>query len=169
MLNLSNNNLIGQLPSSLGNLTELESLDLSQNKFSREIPLQLIQLNFLEIFDVSHNHLTGSIPQGRQFDTFENSSYKGNSGLCEKPLSKKCGNLVASPPPTLSKFKQGDDSWVSIDKSDWTVICIGYGGGLAVGLIIGHTLTARYHEWFVNTFGRNQKKRGRKKNSKRRS
>ncbi|XP_059661236.1 receptor-like protein 7 [Cornus florida] len=165
VLNLSNNNLIGHIPSSLGNLSELEALDLSQNKLSGEIPQQLTQLTFLELFNVSHNHLTGPIPQGRQFNTFENNSYEGNLGLCGDPLSKKCGNLEASP-PLPSKLKQDDDSWFAIDKSDWFVICMGYGGGLVVGLIIGHTLTTRHHEWFVSTFGRNQKIReGRMKKS----
>ncbi|XP_059663945.1 receptor-like protein 6 [Cornus florida] len=167
MLNLSNNNLIGQIPSSLGNLTELESLDLSRNKLSGEIPQQLTQLTFLEFFNVSHNQLTGLIPRGRQFNTFENNSYEVNSGLCGDPLSKKCGNFEASP---SSKFEQDDDhSWFPISKSDWIVICMGYGGGLVVGLIVGNALTTRYHEWFISTFGRNQKKQGRKKKSGRRN
>ncbi|XP_059663975.1 receptor-like protein 7 [Cornus florida] len=168
-LNLSNNNLIGQIPSSLGNLTEVESLDLSRNKLSGEIPQQLTQLTFLAFFNVSHNHLSGPIPRGRQFDTFENSSYEMNSGLCGDPLAKKCGNLEASPPPSNLKQDDDDDSWFPIDKTDWIVICMGYGGGLTVGLIIGHTLTTRYHEWFVSTFGRNQKKQRKKNKSRRRN
>ncbi|XP_059653864.1 receptor-like protein 43 [Cornus florida] len=169
MLNLSNNHLIGQIPSSLGNLTEIESLDLSQNKLSGEIPQQLSQLTFLAIFNVSFNHLRGPIPQGRQFDTFPNNSYEGNLGLCGDPLSKRCDNSDAlQPPPLPSNFKQDDDhSWLAIDRSDWIVICMGYGGGLVAGLIIGHTLVARYHEWFVSTFGRSQKKQRTKKNGRR--
>ncbi|XP_059663766.1 receptor like protein 27-like [Cornus florida] len=151
MLNLSNNNLIGQIPSSLGNLTEIESLDLSQNKLSGEIPQQLTQLMILEFFNVSFNHLKGPIPRGRQFNTLPNNSYEGNLGLCGDPLLNKCDNSdTLLPPPLLSNFKQDSDhSWLAIDKSDWIVICMGYGGGLVVGLIIGHTLVARYHEWFV--------------------
>ena len=90
MLNISNNFLTGPIPSSLENLMELESLDLSQNKLSGEIPLQLLQLTFLAFFNASNNHLTRPIPQGKQFSTFENESYLGNTGLCGMPLTKKC-------------------------------------------------------------------------------
>ncbi|XP_059661291.1 receptor like protein 23-like isoform X2 [Cornus florida] len=171
MLRLSDNNLTGHIPSSLGNLMQLESLDISQNKLEGEIPQQLTQLTFLEFFNVSNNHLTGPIPRVSQFNTFESSSYEENSGLCGDPLPKKCGNSEASlPPPQPSNFNQGDDhSWFGIDKSDWIVICMGYGGGLVVGFIIGHTQTTRYHDWFVDTFGRNRKNQRRKKKSGRRS
>ncbi|GMP53620.1 hypothetical protein CsSME_00019030 [Camellia sinensis var. sinensis] len=151
MINLSNNNLTGVIPSSLGNLAELESLDLSRNLLSGEIPQQLSQLTFLEFLNVSHNHLTGHIPQGNQFDTFENNSYDGNSGLCGYPLSKLCGNSEASPPPSLSFH--GDDSKFPSGVIDWIIISLGYGSGLIVGLVIGHILTTRYHEWFVEKFG----------------
>ncbi|CAL5390995.1 unnamed protein product [Camellia sinensis] len=146
MLKLSNNNLTGVIPSSLANLTELESLDLSQNLLSGEIPQQLSQLTFLEFLNVSHNHLTGRIPRRNQFDTFENNSYDGNSGLCGYPLSKLC-----PPPPSLSFH--GDDSKFPSGVVDWIIILLGYGSGLIVGLVIGHTLTTRYHEWFVEKFG----------------
>ncbi|KAL7249974.1 hypothetical protein ACSBR1_012041 [Camellia fascicularis] len=102
VLNVSNKNLIGKIPSSLANLTKLESLDLPGNLLSGEIPPQLSQLTFLEFLNVSYNHLTGPMPRGKQFDTFENYSYLGNSGLCGKPLLKSCGNLEASTPPPLS-------------------------------------------------------------------
>ncbi|KAI8557188.1 hypothetical protein RHMOL_Rhmol05G0316900 [Rhododendron molle] len=39
----------------------------------------------------------------------------------------------------------------------WSVIFMGYGSGLIVGLVIGTTLTLRYYEWFVETFGRRKK------------
>jgi len=92
LLNLSNNFLTGRIPPSLSSLKGLEALDLSQNKLSGEIPVQLAQLTFLAVFNVSHNLLSGQIPRGNQFETFDSTSFDANSGLCGKPLSKKCGN-----------------------------------------------------------------------------
>ncbi|KAL7216429.1 hypothetical protein ACSBR1_028381 [Camellia fascicularis] len=162
LLYLSNNALVSSIPSSLGNLTNLESLDLSQNKLSGEIPQQLTLLTFLSFFNVSRNHLTGHIPHGKQFDTFQNNSYEGNLGLCGNPLSKKCGDSESSPPPPPSFFEQNEDLEFP-SKIDWIIICMGFGSGLVVGVIIGHTLTTRKHEWFVKTFGRRQQKWVRKR------
>ena len=57
MLSLSNNIFTGHIPSSLENLTKLESLNLSQNRLMGEIPQQLAQLTFLEWFNVSHKSI----------------------------------------------------------------------------------------------------------------
>ncbi|KAG5537172.1 hypothetical protein RHGRI_024563 [Rhododendron griersonianum] len=165
LLNISNNDLTGFIPSSLAYLTQLESLDLSRNLLSGEIPQQLTQLTFLSILNVSHNRLTGPIPQGEQFSTFENSSYDGNLGLCGVPLSKLCGTSETQPPPSCSS--QGDDSEFP-SGIHLMVIIMGYGSGLIVGLLIGTTITRRYHEWFVETFERvkqvqwRQKRKGRR-------
>ncbi|CAB4305012.1 unnamed protein product [Prunus armeniaca] len=111
LLNLSNNSLTGRIPSSLGDLTVLESLDLSQNQLSGRIPNNLAQLTFLAYFNVSHNHLSRPIPLGKQFDTFqEEGPYKGNSGLCGKPLSKKCEDSESSTRPPSSIVEEDEDS-----------------------------------------------------------
>ncbi|KAJ9676377.1 hypothetical protein PVL29_025080 [Vitis rotundifolia] len=129
-LNLSHNNLTGHIPSSFGNLKLLESLDLSSNKLIGRIPQELTSLTFLEVLNLSQNHLTGFIPRGNQFDTFENDSYNGNSGLCGFPLSKKC-----TTDETLEPSQEVD---AEIEGGfDWKITLMGYGCGLAIGFSLG--------------------------------
>ncbi|KAH9745303.1 Receptor-like protein 43 [Citrus sinensis] len=85
-LNLSNNNLQGYIPS---------TLNLSRNKLTGQIPQQVADLTSLSFFNVSHNHLI--IPQATQFSTFTNDSFVGNPGLSGEPLPRKCENSDASP------------------------------------------------------------------------
>ncbi|KAM1429687.1 hypothetical protein ACFX2I_045854 [Malus domestica] len=153
LLNLSNNALSGHIPSSLGNLTALESLDLSQNKLSGRIPGSLAQLTFLEYFNVSHNHLWGQIPLGQQFGTFLEDSYQGNSGLCGKPLFKKCEDSESSRLPPPSSFEKDKEAGFTFE-FDWYVVLPGVVSGLVVGVVAGNTLADKKHEWFVETFRR---------------
>ncbi|KAM7495280.1 hypothetical protein LguiB_029889 [Lonicera macranthoides] len=151
LLNLSNNDLVGSIPSSFRNLMDLESLDLSRNKLTGEIPRSLLLLTFLAFFNVSFNGLSGPIPQGKQFNTFQNNSYEGNLGLCGNSLSKKCENMEAPLPPLTTE--EGGDYEFPIG-FDWVVICMGYGSGSIVGLIIGHRLFASCLKWFIDIFRR---------------
>ncbi|XP_055819050.1 receptor-like protein 9DC3 [Solanum dulcamara] len=141
-LNLSHNVLEGRIPASLQHLSVLESLDLSSNKIGGEIPPQLASLTFLEVFNLSHNHLVGCIPKGKQFDTFENSSYQGNDGLRGLPLSKHCGSddRVAE----VHQEEEEDSPMIS-----WQAVLMGYGCGLVIGLsVIYIMLSTQYPAWF---------------------
>ncbi|KAH1151780.1 hypothetical protein GYH30_045335 [Glycine max] len=89
-LNLSRNNLSGEIPSQIGNLGSLESLDLSRNHISGRIPSSLSEIDDLGKLDLSHNSLSGRIPSGRHFETFEASSFEGNTDLCGEQLNKTC-------------------------------------------------------------------------------
>ncbi|XP_052177648.1 receptor-like protein 6 [Diospyros lotus] len=167
LLNLSNNELSGGIPSFLGDLSNLEALDLAQNKLSGEIPQQLAQLTFLAFFNVSRNNLTGLVPKGHQFNTFQNNSYEGNSGLCGEPLSRNCAELDV-PLPTLSPQSvdsEGDKDSPFPIGANWIVIWVGFGSGAAIGFAIGQMLTSKYHEWFLETFTRkrNNQRRERKR------
>ncbi|RVW35916.1 Receptor-like protein 12 [Vitis vinifera] len=76
-LNLSHNQLNGSIPKSLSNLSQIESLDLSYNKLGGEIPLELVELNFLAVFSVAYNNISGRVPDTKaQFGTFDESSYE---------------------------------------------------------------------------------------------
>ncbi|KAI8538026.1 hypothetical protein RHMOL_Rhmol09G0068700 [Rhododendron molle] len=137
-MNLSHNSLSGHLPSLLGNIAVLESLDLSSNQLTGKIPGELTRLTFLAVLNFSKNHLVGPIPHGNQFDTFQNDSYVGNSGLCGLPLSKKCGDSEVPPQPISPDDDDDDD-----DDDDfasgftWRIMLMGYGCGLVIGVTMG--------------------------------
>ncbi|GAB2269823.1 hypothetical protein Dimus_004741 [Dionaea muscipula] len=167
-LNLSYNYFTSAIPRSIASLSNIEVMDLSHNMLSGEIPQQLVGLTMLAMFNVSYNNLTGTIPQGNQFNTFENDSFAGNSGLCGFPLSALCGGSGAhhSVSASLSKEEGDEDSWTLVD---WIIISLGYVAGLVVGMIFGRILTGKYHEWFVETFGRSRQKKKRRSKAVNRS
>ena len=62
-LDLVNNGLTGTIPSELGSLTNLRSLNLGANGLTGSIPAELGSLANLESLELSNNELTGSIPE----------------------------------------------------------------------------------------------------------
>ncbi|RHN44191.1 putative leucine-rich repeat-containing, plant-type, leucine-rich repeat domain, L [Medicago truncatula] len=149
LLNLSNNMLIGSIPSSLGKLSKLEALDLSLNSLSGKIPKQLAEITFLEYLNVSFNNLTGPIPQNNQFSTFKDDSFEGNQGLCGDQLVKKC--IDHAGPSTFDD--DDDDDSESFFELYWTVVLIGYGGGLVAGVALGNTYFPQVFEWCRDYLG----------------
>ncbi|XP_004295535.1 PREDICTED: receptor-like protein 2 [Fragaria vesca subsp. vesca] len=90
-LNLSRNHLSGQIPSEIGNLRWLETLDLSHNHLSGSIPQSMSSLTSLSHLNLSYNNLAGRIPSSTQLTTLNDSSiYEGNSLLCGVPPATKC-------------------------------------------------------------------------------
>ncbi|KAM7481514.1 hypothetical protein LguiB_006097 [Lonicera macranthoides] len=138
-LNLSHNKLVGRIPPLLGNLSMLESLDLSFNQLKGEIPQQLTGLISLAFLNLSQNHLVGCIPKGKQFNTFENDSYSGNSALCGFPLLKDCGGDETPHQRSPTNLQQDDDSDFESGFT-WKVVCLGYGCGTIFGLVMGYLM-----------------------------
>jgi hypothetical protein len=83
ILNLSQNALTCQIRASLRKLSNLVSLDLSNNELTGKIYVQLANgLILLSVLNLSFNQLVGQIPFIKQFATFSEASFKGNSRLC---------------------------------------------------------------------------------------
>ncbi|XP_024541288.1 protein BRASSINOSTEROID INSENSITIVE 1-like [Selaginella moellendorffii] len=101
ILDVAHNNLSGRIPEVLGNLEGMQVLDLSENALHGSIPASLSQLTFLFLFNVSYNNLSGRIPQSGQFFTFTGGSFEGNPELCGLPLPTKC---FAADPPVLTNI-----------------------------------------------------------------
>lgn len=88
------NNMEGQLPESLSQLTELRTLELSFNKLSGELPEALGNLPYLEVLALNGNNITGSIPH-----TFGNLSTL-------KQLHLSSNQLAGDLPESLSNLEQ---------------------------------------------------------------
>ncbi|ONH93180.1 hypothetical protein PRUPE_8G217600 [Prunus persica] len=59
---LKGNNFTGPVPSAIGKLSKLTTLDLGTNLFSQEIPVQIGMLTELQYLNFFNNSLTGVIP-----------------------------------------------------------------------------------------------------------
>lgn len=117
--NLSHNHLKGSIPKIVSRISQIESLDLSYNRLSGEIPPELLSLHFLEVFSVAYNNLSGKIPEMKaQFGTFDRSSYDGNLYLCGLPLENQCSSIGESPKSPSSSERE-DRKWYKIDIADF--------------------------------------------------
>ena len=115
-LNLSHNQLKGPIPKSFSNLSQIESLDLSYNKLCAEIPPELVELNFLAVFSVAHNNLSGRVLDMKaQFGTFDESSYEDNPFLCGPLLKRKCNTSIEPSYAPPESSRENEAKWYDID------------------------------------------------------
>ncbi|KHN35706.1 LRR receptor-like serine/threonine-protein kinase FLS2 [Glycine soja] len=119
-LNLSRNHFMGKISRKIGGMKNLESLDLSNNHLSGEIPETFSNLFFLSFLNLSYNDFTGQIPLGTQLQSFDAWSYVGNPKLCGLPLPKNCSKQNIHDKP-----KQGGAN---------ESLFLGMGVGFVVGL-----------------------------------
>ncbi|KAH7527922.1 hypothetical protein FEM48_Zijuj05G0017600 [Ziziphus jujuba var. spinosa] len=94
-LNLSRNRISGHIPESISKLKQLSSLDLSSNKLSGSIPRSLASLLFLGFLILSNNNFSGRIPYTDHMTTFDAPLFAGNIGLCGIPLDVNSGQSEA--------------------------------------------------------------------------
>lgn len=126
-LNISRNKLSGNIPSNIGQLNKsLEVLDLSRNFLFGTIPSSLSELHFLSVLDVSYNNLSGRIPTSTQIQSFDGISFIGNTELCGEPLPKHCPN-------ELTRDTQHDQS----DGDSNQILDHGFYISMALGFIVG--------------------------------
>lgn len=85
LVDLSHNNLSGQIPEELGGLTRLGLLFLNNNLFSGRIPSSLGRCTALQTLDLSYNRLTGKVPpiisgflEMRRFLNLSHNQLEGN-------------------------------------------------------------------------------------------
>ncbi|KAJ4884496.1 receptor like protein 15 [Raphanus sativus] len=116
-LNLSHNYLSGVVPATFSGIKNLESLDLSFNRLRGMIPPQLTELSSLAVFNVSFNNLSGAIPQGKQFNTFETQSYLGNLFLCGQPTNTSCNGGTSQ---ALDNGVKDDDGQIDMVIFYWS-------------------------------------------------
>jgi hypothetical protein len=116
IMNLSMNHLTGRIPKKIGNLHMLETLDLSMNELYGPIPESLSSLTFLSHLNLSFNNLSGKIPSGNQLQTLNDSSiYEGNYLLCGPPLSTKCSEDENKPRVTPNgRGVESFSFWISM-------------------------------------------------------
>ena len=68
----------------------MDVLDLSRNQLFGQLPSNLSQIDRLSFLDLSNNNLSGKIPSGTQLQSFNASAYMGIPQLCGPPLLKEC-------------------------------------------------------------------------------
>ena len=82
-LYLHDNQLTGEIPTELGSLSNLERLYLHDNQLTGEIPRELGNLSNLETLDLAGNQLTGDIPHSLTgLTVLVWFTFRNNSGLC---------------------------------------------------------------------------------------
>ncbi|XP_031253652.1 probable LRR receptor-like serine/threonine-protein kinase At5g45780 isoform X2 [Pistacia vera] len=108
-LDLSSNQLVGQIPSSLGFLTHLTYLRLNNNSLSGPISPLVANLTTLSFLDLSFNNLSGSTPK----ILAKGYSFEGNSFLCTSPSEQICMHVSKPENGTsLAPKASGHRRWV---------------------------------------------------------
>ncbi|KAK2997857.1 hypothetical protein RJ639_025663 [Escallonia herrerae] len=102
VVRLAHNSFSGSIPSEYAELPKLTKFELQGNNIDGPIPP--FDQQTLTDFNVSYNRLEGPIPKTSILQSFPDSSYEHNSGLCGTPLRIPCP--VSPPLPVPSPGAQ---------------------------------------------------------------
>ncbi|MFQ6651988.1 hypothetical protein Gotur_024076, partial [Gossypium turneri] len=81
-LDLSQNSFFGNIPEQFGKLQSLEILNLSRNMLNGSIPKAFNDLHGLRFVNISYNQLEGPIPDLKAFHEASFNALRNNKGLC---------------------------------------------------------------------------------------
>ncbi|KAJ3684801.1 hypothetical protein LUZ61_013965 [Rhynchospora tenuis] len=127
VLNLEHNQLSGPLPHEMGGLTHLFVLYLSNNMLDGMIPSSFSGLS-LSVIDLSNNRLSGPIPEWGSLATFPESAFENNSGLCGFPM----------PPCNGGSTSKGDVRQQHVSSQVWWIaLGLLFSFFLIIGFVIG--------------------------------
>ncbi|KAM4073225.1 hypothetical protein ACB094_10G002200 [Castanea mollissima] len=133
-LNLSSNILTGMIPENIGDMGSLESIDFSINQLCGQIPQSMSSLTFLSHLNLSNNNLIGKIPSSTQLQSLCASSFFGNK-LCGPPLTDSCTiNYVK---PNIQNKRSKDFGGLKVD---WFFVSMALGFVVGFWLVLGPLL-----------------------------
>ncbi|CAL9206621.1 unnamed protein product [Musa hybrid cultivar] len=172
VLELSGNNITGNIPGELANLSRLTRLSLHNNRFTGEIPASLGRLPKLKFMDLSENHLNGKIPDslsslGSLTDI--NLAYNKLTGGVPKQLYQVTkfnftGNNLSCGANLLNQCESDLLDQGGSHNSKRTLLLGGIGGG--IGLVLATVLFLLWrsrkkdylHDLFVDVAGEADRK-----------
>ncbi|XP_020082696.1 leucine-rich repeat receptor-like protein CLAVATA2 isoform X2 [Ananas comosus] len=121
-IDLSNNNLSGEIPDEITDLQTQQYLNLSRNNLIGRIPEKIGKMQSLESLDLAMNKLSGN-----QLQTLDDPSiYIGNPYLCGPPSTRNCSAIEIN----------YEDNEGPKDKFEWLWIYFGVVLGYLFGLAV---------------------------------
>ncbi|KAM4102742.1 hypothetical protein ACJW30_06G025000 [Castanea mollissima] len=143
-LNLSFNILTGRILENMGDMRSLESIDLSINQLSGQIPQSMSCLTFLSNLNLSNNNFTGKIPSSTQLQSLNASSFFGNE-LCGPPLTDNC--TIINVKPNTGNKRSKDFRALEVD---WFYVSMTLGFIVGFWVVLGPLLLKK--QWRIVYF-----------------
>ncbi|KAM3752104.1 hypothetical protein ACB098_04G163800 [Castanea mollissima] len=143
-LDLSFNILTGRIPENIGDMGLVESIDFSSNQLFGQIPQSMSSLTFLSRLNLSNNNLIGKIPSSTQLQSLDASNFFGNK-LCGPPLADNC--TIKGVQPNIENKERKVSSGLVVD---WFYVFMALGFVVGFWVVLGPLLLNR--QWRVLYF-----------------